>query len=103
MNFATQVPADLQLKGGNAVLGAGFQNGGKISNLTNSGSTLSGNYTVTGTLTWLAGGIGGSITVAANATLNVASSGMNLNGGILTNNGTVNWTGGSINGSGLHH
>ena len=101
MNFATQVPADLQLKGGNAVLGAGFQNGGKISNLTNSGSTLSGNYTVTGTLTWLAGGIGGSITVAANATLNVASSGMNLNGGILTNNGTVNWTGGSINGSGL--
>ena len=100
MNIANGIPSDLQLVGGTVVLGPGFQNGGKINNLTNSGSTLSGNYTVTGTLTWLGGSIQGSLTVASNATLNIVST-MYLSGSLLTNNGTINWTGGGIIGSGV--
>ena len=99
--LADQIP-NLLLAGGNLVLGPAFQNSGAISNLTLSGSSLTGSNTLTGTLNWNAGGLNNSwLNVATNAVLNLATgSDKNMPGSVLINNGTVLWTGGAIRGNG---
>ncbi|HEV7926591.1 MAG TPA: Ig-like domain-containing protein, partial [Verrucomicrobiae bacterium] len=99
LGAATGLPANLLLSGGTLTLGPTFQNGGEITELTLNGSTLSGSYTVTGTLTCLSGSANGSLTIATNATLNVAGSVLHLGSCALTNNGTVVWSGGAIYGN----
>ncbi|HZM01547.1 MAG TPA: Ig-like domain-containing protein [Candidatus Saccharimonadales bacterium] len=99
MNIATNIPPNLQLKGGTFTLGPAFQNGGAINNLTNQGATLSGAYTVTGTMTWLSGAANGSLTIASNATLNLPGSAIELGNCAFTNNGTVVWSSGQIHGN----
>ena len=69
--------------------------GSSISNLTWNGGTLGGNETVTGSGSWTSGTIasGGTLTISTNAVLNISgSSTLNLYG-VLTNAGTVDWTG----------
>ena len=100
ITFSNDIPPGLQLTGGTFSLGAGFQNGGQINNLTNNGATLSGDYTVTGTLTWLAGYLSGSLTIATNATLDIFGSYLYLPSATLTNNGAVVWSGGPVAGAG---
>jgi hypothetical protein len=104
---------DLAMTGGTVSLGAGFQ-GGTITNLTSLGSTLSGNWTVSGlfncgggasgnllvaggaSMNWSGGTISGPLTIASNGVLNLAGpSTMSLES-TLTNAGTVNWTGGTL-------
>ncbi|HEY5912400.1 MAG TPA: hypothetical protein VJA21_17500, partial [Verrucomicrobiae bacterium] len=114
LTLLTDVIPNLQLNGGTLSLSPGFQ-GGSITNLTLSGSTLSGSYTVTGTLNWSAGTIGGALSVNSGGTVNwgggtaggpvtVASGGGLVLGGsgtkylrnVLTNAGTITWTNGSV-------
>ncbi len=99
MSVETNLPSALLIDGGNLTLSPSFQSGGKIINLTNDGATLSGNYTVTGAMTWLSGNVNGSLTIATNATLTITASGLSLDSNSsLTNNGTVMWQGGGLNG-----
>jgi hypothetical protein len=61
-----------------------------------SGSTLTGSLTVNGTLNWSNGGSlsgGSSLTIATNAVLNIGGIYNESLNGMLTNAGTVNWTG----------
>jgi hypothetical protein len=90
------LPPNLQLGNATIQLGTNFQNAGRINNLTLTGGTLSGDYTVTGSLTLNGVTIDGSLTVNSNATLYVVTNGCYVNGGGLTNFGTVNWSGGTI-------
>jgi hypothetical protein len=81
----------------NLILSGGTVNGlnTSISNLTWSGGTLQGANTLTGMSSWTFGTIGGgsSLTVAGNAVLNISGQySLTLNG-VLTNAGTVNWSG----------
>ena len=79
--------ANLQLTGGTAVLGPGFQ-GGTITNLTLN-SSISGSNTVAGVLN-LMGNITGPLTVLSNATLNLSG---NMNSPVtLAPGATLNWT-----------
>jgi len=84
---------NLQLNGGVLNLPPDFQ-GGVITNLTVSGVTLNGTNTVTGLLN-LNGSLSGPLTVAPGGVLNLTGpSFMRVAG--LTNAGTINWTGGSV-------
>jgi len=68
---------------------------GSITNLTWSGGTLEGTVLDAGSITWTGGALlyGSCLTVASNAVLNLSgNSTLNLFG-VLTNAGTVNWTG----------
>jgi predicted Rdx family selenoprotein len=59
--------------------------------------TGTGNGTITGTLNWLGGTVGCALTVASGGVLNISGDGDKyLSGGVLTNGGTVNWSGGNI-------
>lgn len=60
-----------------------------------SGGTLAGTNTFVGTVNWSAGSIGSSasVTIASNAVLNISGSSTLYLYGVLTNAGTVNWTG----------
>src|SRR6266849_5468991 len=100
---------NLQLVGGTLSLGTNFQ-GGTITNLT-FGGTLSGNYTVSGTfncgggvagslqvlsgatLNWSGGTAAGPVTIASNAVLSLSGSNNKFLLNVLTNAGTVTWTG----------
>ena len=114
LTLLTNLTPNLQLTGGTVVLDPSFQ-GGTITNLTLDGSTLSGNYTVSGSLglyndsvygmlTVLAGGVcsvggttlggGSSLDIAANGVLNITSTIWCY--GPVTNQGTVNWQAGNI-------
>ncbi|HEX3716951.1 MAG TPA: DUF642 domain-containing protein [Verrucomicrobiae bacterium] len=88
----SNVIANLQLTGGTVAVGTNFE-GGVITNLTTSGSTLSGNVTVGGTMVWTAGAISGSVTVESNGLLVISGNSAKYLEGPLTNAGTVNWTG----------
>ena len=67
---------------------------GPISNFNMTGGTLVGTNVVTGTLNWTGGMIGGALTVASTGVLNISGSGgKSLYNGVLTNAGTVVWTG----------
>src|SRR5208337_1066922 len=109
LTLANNVIPGLQLNGGTLVLGTNFQ-GGTITNLTLSGSVLSGNWAVSGTfncgdgfsgsllvasaatMNWSGGNAAGSLTVASNGVLNVSGNGTKYLEGAVTNAGTVNWT-----------
>jgi hypothetical protein len=55
--------------------------------------TLSGTNVLMGMLTWSGGSISGVLTIASNSVLNIVAGGGNeLDGLVLTNYGTVNWT-----------
>ena len=58
-----------------------------------SSGALAGTNVLTGTLTWSGGSIFGNLTVATNSVLNIVSGGGDsMDGLVLTNYGTVNWT-----------
>jgi hypothetical protein len=61
------------------------------------GATLSGTSTISGTMNWTTGTIGSSaaMSIATNGVLNMTGVGGKLIYGLLTNAGTVRWTGGS--------
>jgi hypothetical protein len=86
------VPPGLQLGGGSIYLGPGFQ-GGTITNLTLGLVTLAGSNTVTGTLSLTEGTVSGPLTIGSNAVLNLNEA---VFDGPVTNQGTINWTGGNI-------
>jgi hypothetical protein len=66
-------------------------------NFVAGGATFGG--TIAGTLTWDGGSLAGVMTLASNSVLNiVAGGGDALDGLVLTNYGTVNWTGTTIYG-----
>jgi hypothetical protein len=81
----------------NLILAGATVNGinASISNLTWSSGTLQGNNTVTGMANWTYGTIGGggNLTVASNAVLDISGSSGEFIYGVLTNAGTVNWSG----------
>ena len=57
------------------------------------GATLSGSYTVIGSLNWLAGSISGALTIASHATLSLAGTAAHFfTAGTLTNFGDVLWS-----------
>ncbi len=91
---STIIP-NLQMTGGTVNLGAGFQ-GGTITNLTLSGSTLPGANTVSGAMNWMSGLVPGPLTVASTGVLTISGGGNLWLGSTLTNSGTVNWTGGTL-------
>jgi len=92
LSLPADIVPNLFLAGGNVNLGPAFQ-GGAITNLTLSGSTLNGTNTVTGIMAWTAGAISGALTVAASGVLDITSNSTVYLEGPLTNAGTVNWTG----------
>jgi hypothetical protein len=92
MTFLNNVISNLQLTGGTVLTGPNFE-GGAITNLTISGSSLAGNNTVAGTLVWTVGAITGPLTVASNGLLVLSGSGGKSLQARLTNYGTVTWTG----------
>ena len=91
LTLASDRIAGLALNGGILVLMPVFQ-GGSITNLTLSGSTLASTNTVSGVLNWTAGGIAGALTVATNGVLNISGSAEKDLFGALTNAGSVIWT-----------
>ncbi len=93
LTLLSNVPAGLGLDGGTVVLGPAFQSNGAITNLTLNGATLSGSYTVIGSLNWLAGSISGALTIASHATLSLAGTAAHFfTAGTLTNFGDVLWS-----------
>ncbi len=57
------------------------------------GGTLSGTNVLLGMLTWSGGSISGVLTVATNSVLNIVNGGGDtMDGLVLTNYGTINWT-----------
>ena len=83
---------NLSLTAGTVALGPSFE-GGTITNLTLSGSTLIGTNTVTGSLIWTAGTLAGPLTVGGSGALLLNGSSTKILQGALTNLGTVTWTG----------
>lgn len=93
LNAFQDIPSGFQLTGGTVFLGPAFQSSGSITNLALNGSTLSGTNTVVGTFNWQNGIIAGPITIANSALLNLTSSSGVVLQHVLTNFGTVTWTG----------
>ena len=90
LTLASNTIPNLQLTGGTLSLGPGFQ-GGTITNLTTS-ATVSGNLIVSGTFN-CSGGVNGNVVVTNGGTLNF--SGGNLQGSLqLEGGGTANWSSG---------
>jgi len=60
--------------------------------------TLGGSPVISGALTWSGGVLSGTMTIATNSSLFIAGGGNNLdfNGVIVTNNGTVAWSSGTL-------
>ena len=96
LTLVADIIPNLALTGGNLYLAPAFQ-GGAITNLTLSGSTLEGTNTLTGTLNWPGGTIGGPLTVASTGVLNLNGNSTVYLEAPLTNSGTVNWSGGTLN------
>lgn len=96
------ISPNLLLAGGFLYLGPAFQNAGAISNLTLSGSALTGSNVVTGELNLTGGTLySGQLIVSNGAYLNFSGpQSMNLEGLTLLNFGQVNWLGGPISGYG---
>ncbi len=93
LTLLSDVIPNLQMTGGTISLSPGFQ-GGTITNL-NFGGSLSGDYTVSGSLT-LGNGDAGTLTVLGGATLNWNNG--NVSRLVLTNGATLNWNGGTLAG-----
>ncbi|HEX3624285.1 MAG TPA: polymorphic toxin-type HINT domain-containing protein [Verrucomicrobiae bacterium] len=95
LTLANNIIPGLQMNGGTISLGAGFQ-GGSITNLTFTGATLSGNWTVIGTFN-CGNGVSGNLAIAPGALLNW--SGGTISGSLTEAAGaTVNWSGGIMGG-----
>jgi hypothetical protein len=88
LTLLTDVMANLPLVGGNLILGPGFQ-GGTITNLTLSGSTLLSTNTVTGALNWNGGVLAAPLTIATNGLLTLSGGATHYLENTLTNAGTV--------------
>ncbi|MDX1950684.1 MAG: hypothetical protein SFY81_00790 [Verrucomicrobiota bacterium] len=88
----------LSLTGGDVKLGAEFQNGGAITNLTINGTTLVGTNVVDGgSLVFLSGGIEGMLTIREGSLLQFSGSGQKtLYRATVVNEGTVRWLGGTV-------
>jgi hypothetical protein len=88
----------LKLVGGDVRVGAAFQQGGAITNLTLDGSRLTGTNRVgSGTLIVNDGGASGQLTIQAGGALNFETSAdKTLYQLTLLNQGTVNWNGGRL-------
>jgi hypothetical protein len=81
----------------------GFSGNTTASNLQFNGATTVGTGLVTlvGTNYWSSGTLGAAVTISSGSTLNIITgSAHSLSGSVLTNNGTVNDTGGQIRGAG---
>ncbi len=102
LNLRTNLIAGLRLFGGNIyVTGTNtFQQSGAITNLLLEGSQLRGTNRVgSGALTITAGGVDGLLTVLPAGQLNFSNAtAKNLYSLTLLNQGTVNWTGGNLQG-----
>ncbi len=90
---------------GTTLLAAGgfnFNGGITSSNVVENGGVLAGNNVINGALTWLAGNWNGTtVTVTTNSTVYLAGpANLDLVSMVLTNNGTVLWTSGFIQGGG---
>jgi hypothetical protein len=98
LSLSNNILPGLLLTGGDIFIGPGFQQAGAITNLTLSGSRLIGtNHVGNGTLTLNDGGLNGRLTVQMGGTLTLASNvTKTLYGLTLINQGTVNWTGGTL-------
>lgn len=97
LTLVTNKLAGLSLEGGTVVLAPTFQSSGTITDLTINGATLTGTNEVAGTLTVQSGGVTGMLTVRSGATLSLPGSGTKtLISLILNNNGSVQWTGGTL-------
>ena len=97
------VAPNLLLVGGFVTLGPSFQNAGNITNLTLSGSTLTGTNTVTGTFNCASGTLGGGVLTNAPTGLIVlgssnAYSSVYLQNLSLVNLGVVRWQSGYVEG-----
>jgi hypothetical protein len=87
----------LSLEGGNITVASTFQSSGAITDLTINGATLTGTNEVAGTLTVNSGSLSGMLTVRSGGTLSFLGSGTkSLYSLTLNNNGTVQWTGGTL-------
>jgi hypothetical protein len=77
------------------VSGASLSFNGTVTNLTLSGGSLVGTNTILGTMNWTGGAInsGAALTIATGAVLNLGGTASLDLYGVLTNAGTVNWTG----------
>ncbi len=113
LTLPEDVVPGLAMAGGTVSLGTNFQ-GGTITNLTLASSSLSGNYTVSGTLScgagasatllvleggtfnWAAGNLNGPVTVGSSGMMNITGSATRYMYSSLTNAGTVNWLGGTV-------
>ena len=64
-------------------------------NIDLGGGTLSGSglLTVSGTLNWTAGTLSGAVTVASNGVLNLSGSASKTLSAVVTNGGTIHWSG----------
>ncbi len=91
LTLKEDVAPNLVLAAGNVVLGPAFQDLGGITNLTLSGSALTGTNTVTGTFTCEGGILAAPITIAGGGLMNINGV-VNLQN-LLTNAGTVTMTG----------
>lgn len=97
--FRTNPIPNLKLIGGDLyIIGTStFQNAGAITNLTLDGSVLHGNNRLSGSLTINSGNVVDQLTVLPTGQLNLAMpSGTQFYGTSLFNQGTVNWSSGSI-------
>lgn len=97
LTLLTDKLTGLSLNGGDIKLGPAFQAAGAITDLTLNGATLTGTNEVAGTLTFLAGGTQGRLTVRPSGTV-LFSGGTQktLYQTSFINNGTVRWLGGNI-------
>jgi hypothetical protein len=93
LTLTTDVIPGLAMAAGTLYVSPTFQ-GGSITNLTLAGMTLAGTATVSGTMSWISGTINGALTVGNGAVLNIGGSSLKECLGVLTNAGTVVWTGG---------
>ncbi len=95
--LVNNILSGLSLAGGDVRIEPTFQDGGAISNLTLSGSTLVGTNEVSGTLTVLAGGAEGKLTVRPGGTLAFTGAAQKtLYRLLLLNHGTMRWLGGNL-------
>ncbi len=98
-NFSVPENGTLTLNGAvpNLILAGGTVTGvnASITNLTWSSGTLQGSDTLAGLANWTYGTIGNesAVTIATNAVLNIGGNEGKFLSGVLTNAGTVNWSG----------
>ena len=111
-SFDVSVSSSLQFAGGNFVLSSNVVFSGpglsRVSNASvalngsynlpniqfDSGTTLTGTFTLSGTMSWTGGTLAGDMTIAPSGVLTL-SGGANkvMSGGVLRNGGTVIWSG----------